>query len=67
MPTVYMKAAVITAWMLAIGAIGFGLGVTSFAGWAAVGLLSLIPAAVMLLLWGAPAPRMSETIRDVLR
>ena len=67
MQTDYMKAAVIAAWILAVGTLGFGFGVTSFAGWTALAVLSLVPPAVMLRLWGAPSPSMSETIRDVLR
>ena len=67
MHTHYAKAAVIAAWMLAIGTIGYGFGITSFAGWAALAVLSLAPPAVMLRLSGAPAPTMSETIRDALR
>ena len=67
MSTDYVKAAVIAAWILSVGTVGFGLGVTTFSGWIALAVLSLAPPVVMLHLWGAPAPSMSETIRDVLR
>ena len=67
MPTHFVKAAVIAAWILAVGTLGFGFGVTSFAGWTVLAVLSLVPPAVMLRLWNAPSPSMSETIRDVLR
>ena len=43
MQTDYMKAAVIAAWILAVGTLGFGFGVTSFAGWTALAVLSLVP------------------------
>jgi hypothetical protein len=67
MPNHFVKAAVIAAWILAVGTLGFGFGITSFAGWTALGVLSLVPPAIMLRLWNAPSPSMSETIRDVLR
>jgi hypothetical protein len=67
MQTDYVKAAVIAAWICAIGTVGLGFGVTSFAGWAALAVLSLVPPAVTLRLSGTPSPSMSETIRDVLR
>lgn len=63
----HMKAAVITAWILALATVGVASGVTTFAGWSAVAVLSLAPPAVLLRLWGAPAPSLSEAIRDVLR
>jgi hypothetical protein len=67
MPTDYMKTVLIGVWVVAAGILGFALGVTSFAGWAALAVLSLVPPAVVLRLWSAPAPSMSESIRDVLR
>ncbi len=67
MHTEYVKAALIGTWILVAGISGVGLGVTSFAGWAALAVLSLAPPAVMLRLWSAPSPSMSETIREVLR
>jgi hypothetical protein len=67
MQTDYVKAALVGAWILIVGALGFAFGVTSFAGWAALAVLSLVTPAVMLRLWRTPSPSMSETIRDVLR
>lgn len=67
MHTDLVKAALIAAWILAVGTLGVGVGVTSFAGWAALAVLSLVPPAVLLRLSRAPAPSMSESIRDVLR
>jgi hypothetical protein len=61
MQTDHVKAALIAAWILAVG------GATSFAGWTVVAVLSLVPPAIMMRLWTAPAPSMSESIRDVLR
>jgi hypothetical protein len=65
--TEYVKAAVIAAWVLAVGTLGLAFGITSIAGWAGLAVMSVVPPAVMLRLWHAPVPSMSETIRDVLR
>ena len=65
--TDYVKAAVIAAWVLAVGTVGLAFGVTSVAGWAGLAVISVVPPIVMLRLWHAPVPSMSETIRDVLR
>jgi hypothetical protein len=67
MQTDYIKAAVITAWVLSVGTVGLVFDVTSIAGWAGLAVMSAVPPAVMLRLWQAPVPSMSETIRDVLR
>lgn len=67
MQTDYVKTAVIAAWILAVGTLGLGFGITSFAGLTALAVLSLVPPVVMLRLWSAPSPSMSESIRDVLR
>jgi hypothetical protein len=67
MHTDYVKAAVIAAWVLAVGTLGLAFGITSIAGWAGLAVISAVPPAVMWRLWQAPVPSMSETIRDVLR
>ena len=67
MQTEYVKAALVAAWILAVGGLAYMSGTTSFAGWTVVAVLSLIPPAVMVRFWSAPSPSMSETIRDVLR
>ena len=67
MHTDYVKAALMAAWVLAVGALGYVSGTTSVAGWAIVTALSLLPPAVMLRLWSPPSPTMSESIREVLR
>lgn len=67
MHTNHLKTASIAAWILAVGTLGYVSGATSFAAWAVLGVLSLAPAAVMMRLWNAPAPTMSESIREVLR
>ena len=67
MHTQYVKAAVIAAWVLAVGTAGLAFGITSIAGWAGLAVMAVAPPAVMLRLWQAPVPSMSETIRDVLR
>lgn len=65
--TEYVKGAVIAAWVLAVVTLGLAFGVTSIAGWAGLAVIAVVPPAVMLRLWRAPVPSMSETIRDVLR
>jgi hypothetical protein len=67
MPTDYVKAAIIAAWILTVATVSYGFGITSFAGWTVLAALSLVPPAIMLRLWSVPPPSMSETIRDVLR
>jgi len=67
MQTDHVKAALIAAWILAVGGVAYLSGATSFAGWTVVAVLSLVPPAIMMRLWTAPAPSMSESIRDVLR
>jgi hypothetical protein len=63
----HVRAALMGTWILAIGALGYVSGVTSFAAWAAVAVLSLAPPVVMARLWSAPEPSMSESIRNELR
>jgi hypothetical protein len=63
MQTDYVKPALIAAWVLAVGAVGYVSGTTSVAGWI-VAVLSLV---VMVRLWNPPYPTMSETIRELLR
>jgi hypothetical protein len=67
MQTDHMKVALMGSWILAIGALGYISGATSFAAWLALAVVSLAPPAVMARLWNTPAPSMSESIRDVLR
>ena len=67
MQTDHVKAALMGAWILAVGTLGYVYGATSFAAWTALAVLSLAPPAVMARVWSAPAPSMSESIRDVLR
>jgi hypothetical protein len=67
MQTDHAKVAVTTAWVLAVGAAGFLVGTTSFAVWAGLATLALVPPAVMMRLWTAPAPSTSESIREALR
>ena len=67
MRTDHVKAAVITAWVLAVGTLGLAFGVTSVAGWVGLAVIAVVPPAVMLRLWHAPVPSMSDTIRDALR
>ncbi len=67
MQTDLVKAALMMAWVAAVGALGYVSGTTSLAGWSLLAVVSLGPPALMARLWSAPSPSMSETIRDVLR
>jgi hypothetical protein len=67
MQTNYVKPALMAAWVVALGTLGYVSGTTSFAGWVVVASLSLVPPAVMVRLWSPPCPTMCESIRDVLR
>ena len=67
MKTDYVKLALMAAWVLAVGILGYVSGTTSFAGWVVVAALALVPAAVMVRLWSPPSTTMSESIREVLR
>ncbi len=67
MQTDNVKAALIAAWVLAVAGLAYMSGATSFVGWTALAALALTPPIVLTRLWSAPAPSMSETIRDVLR
>jgi hypothetical protein len=67
MQTDFVKAALMAIWVVAVGALGYVSGTTSFAGWTLLAVVSLVPPALMVRLWSAPSPSMSETIRDVIR
>jgi hypothetical protein len=67
MQTDFVKAALVVAWVLAVGALGYMAGTTSLTGWTLVALVSLVPPALMMRLSRAPSPSMSETIREVRR
>ena len=62
-----VKAALMAGWILAVAGLGYGFGTTSLAGWILVAVLSVVPPVLMVRLWSAPSPSMSESIRDVLR
>jgi hypothetical protein len=63
----FVKAALMGAWVLAVGAFGYMSGTTSFAGWTLLAVVSLAPPVLMGRLWRAPPQTMSESIRKVLR
>jgi len=62
-----MRPALTAAWVVAVGALGYASGATSLPGWTVVAVLALVPPAVMVRLWSAPSPSMSESIRKALR
>jgi hypothetical protein len=63
----FVKAALMAAWVVVVGALGYMSGTTSFTGWTLLAVVSLVPPALMVRFWSAPSPSMSESIRDVLR
>jgi len=63
----YVKAASMAAWILAIGAVAYMSGTSSFTGWSLVAVLSLVLPAVVMRFWSAPGSSMSESIQDALR
>jgi hypothetical protein len=67
MQTNLVKAALMGAWILAIGAFGYMSGTTTVSGWALLAVVSLALPVLMGRLWSAPSPTMSETIRKALR
>jgi hypothetical protein len=67
MHTDHVKAALIGAWILAVGVLGYILGTTSLAGWTVLAVVSVIPPVVIMRLWRAPSQSMSESIREVIR
>lgn len=67
MQTDLVKAALMAAWVVAVGALGYLTGTTSFAGWTLLAVVSFVPPVLMVRLWSPPAPTMSEAIREVIR
>jgi hypothetical protein len=67
MPTNFVKTALTETWVLAVLALGYMSGTSSFAGRTVLALVSRAPPILMVRLWRAPPPTMSETIRKVLR
>jgi len=67
MQTNLVKAALMGAWVLAVGVFGYMSGAESFAMWTLLAMVSLAPLLLMLRFWSAPPPTMSETIRKALR
>jgi hypothetical protein len=67
MQTNFVKAALMGAWVLAVGAVGYLSGAASFAVWTLLAVISVAPPVLMGRLWSAPPQTMSETIRQVLR
>jgi hypothetical protein len=67
MQTDFVKVALMAAWVVAVGALGYMTGPTSFAGWTLLAVVSLVPPVLMVRLWSPPSPSMSEAIREVIR
>jgi hypothetical protein len=67
MQTDSVRAALMAASVVAVGAVGYISGTTSLAGWTLLAVVSLVPPALMVWLWSAPSRTMSERIREALR
>jgi len=67
MQTDQMKAGLVGAWLLASGVVAYVSDPASLAGWTVLAAVAVTPPVVMMRLWRAPAPSMSESIREVLR
>jgi hypothetical protein len=67
MPTNFVKAALMGAWVLAVGAFGYMSGAASVVGWTLLAVISLAVPVLMGRFWTAPPQTMSETIRKELR
>lgn len=62
----YTKTAAAVLWVLAMGAIGLAIGVTSVIGWTIVAVLALVPPFVVRRL-SKDEPSISESIHEALR
>ena len=50
----FCENALMAAWVVAVGALGYMSGTTSFAGWSLLAVVSLPPPALIVWLWSAP-------------
>ena len=62
-----VKAALMGAWILAVGVLAYISDPTSPAGWTILAAVAVAPPLVMMRLWRVPPQSMSESIREVLR
>ena len=58
------KLIIAAVWVLALCAVGFGLGARSISAWIVLVCLAGVPGIVMLRWWSDPAPSMSESINQ---
>lgn len=67
MKTDQLKAAVMGAWVLAVGVLAYISDPTSLTGWTVLAAVAVIPPVVMMKLWHVPSQSTSESIREALR
>jgi hypothetical protein len=67
MTTSYLKAAVVTLWIISAGALGIFAPVTTPSGWFILAALATTPPLIFMHYWKRPAQTMSESIRRALR
>jgi hypothetical protein len=63
----YTKMMAMSAWVLAMGAIGILSQTASPASWTGLALLAAVPPAVLWQFWNPPSQTMSESIQKILR
>jgi hypothetical protein len=62
-----IKALIVGAWVMGVGAIAFSVNLTSAAGWSVLVGLGLLPPIIMLRMWKQPEQTTSELIREAIR
>jgi hypothetical protein len=67
MQLVSIKFGIATLWVSAVSIAGVAADVHSFAGWAVLSALAVLPPLVMLRRWSEPQQSISESIQEALR
>jgi hypothetical protein len=62
-----IKALIVGAWVLGVGAIALSVNLTSPAGWSILVGLGLLPPIILLRMWQQPEQTTSERIREAIR
>jgi Sec-independent protein secretion pathway component TatC len=63
----YTKAAVTALWVVTVILMALTRNLAPTFNWVAVAALAAIPPAILWQLWNAPAPTMSENIREAFK
>ena len=62
-----IKALIVGAWVLGVGAIALSVNLTSTTGWSLLVGLGLLPPLILLRMWKQPEQTTSERIREAIR